>query len=171
MITMKSKKLYTLDVWLTDGYMTDEFVEHNPVISRTIEIRGDQTLDQLHRTIFRAYDRWDDCHLCEFHFGKGPRDRSEDRYVMPFCLDDTEEFGETPATGSIDRTRLDDLNLEVGRHFGYWYDFGDNWYHEIEVTALGEPEPKRRYPRITARVGESPPQYPPVEDDEFEDEE
>ncbi len=32
------KKICTLDVTLTDGRMTEEFVAANPVVSRTIEI-------------------------------------------------------------------------------------------------------------------------------------
>jgi len=69
-----AKTLYTLEVILLDGYMTEEFAKANPVISRTIEIRADQTLNQLHRAIFEAFDRWDDCHLSEFHLGQRPRD-------------------------------------------------------------------------------------------------
>jgi hypothetical protein len=166
---MRSKKIYRLAVFLTEGYVTEEFVKRNPVVSRTIEMRGHQTLEQLHHTIFRAFDRRDDCHLCEFHLGKAPRDRSDNRYVMPFIFDDPEDYDETPASGDIETTRLDDLNLEVGRHFGYWYDFGDDWYHEIEVSAIVEPEPNYRYPRITERIGESPPQYP-LDEEDMEDE-
>jgi hypothetical protein len=36
--------LYTLEVCLVGGPVADEFLEKNPVVSRTIEIRADQTL-------------------------------------------------------------------------------------------------------------------------------
>ena len=165
-----AKTLYTLEVALTDGYMTEEFVKANPVVSRTIEMRGEQTLEQLHKAIFRAHDRWDDCHLYEFQFGEGPHDPNGDRYVHPFVFDSPLQLDDEPPTGTVDKTRLDDLNLEVGRCFGYWYDFGDNWYHRIEVVAIGEAVPKRRYPRVIARVGASPPQYV-AEEEYYEDEE
>ena len=41
--------LHTLEVRIDDGPMTEEFVKRNPVVSRTIQSRSDQTLDQLHR--------------------------------------------------------------------------------------------------------------------------
>jgi hypothetical protein len=164
----KSSKLYTLTCWLTEGQVTEEFVKANPVVSRTIEIRGDQTLDQLHREIFKAFDRWEE-HMCQFEFGDGPRDPSGDHYIMGF--DASASMGGKPAAGTIEKTRMDDLGLEVGRHFGYWFDFGDDWYHELEVTAIGESDGKQRYPRITARVGESPPQYPDMEDEDDSDDE
>ncbi len=69
-------------------------------------------------------------------------------------------------------TRLADLLLEIGTKFWYWFDFGDDWYHQIEVIAIGEPVPETEYPRVTESVGESPPQYPRVEwYDDCDDEE
>ena len=164
-----ARKLYTLEVTILDGYMTDEFVRDNPVVSRTVEIRGLQTLEQLHRAIFKAFDRWDDCHLCEFHFGSGPHEDDGPRYVMSCTLPDP--IDDRPVAGTIEEIRLDDLHLEVGRSFGYWYDLGDNWYHEIRVVAIGQPAAKTRYPRVIARVGESPPQYPPLDEEEWDEDE
>ena len=68
------KRLYTLDVFVISGPMTKKFSRKNPVISRTIRIRGDQTLAQLHQAIFDAFDRFDE-HMYEFQIGgKGPMD-------------------------------------------------------------------------------------------------
>ena len=163
------KPLYTFEVTIVEGHMTEDFVRQTPVVSRTIEIRADQTLNQLHRAIFEAFDRWDDCHLHEFQFGNGPRDRTGARYVLPFIFDDPYEFDEEPATGSVTRTRIGGLELRVGQAFWYWYDFGDNWRHKIDVLAIGEVEPKVKYPRVVARVGESAPQYPPMDEEGWED--
>ncbi|HZL36416.1 MAG TPA: hypothetical protein VFC78_13940 [Tepidisphaeraceae bacterium] len=49
-------RLYTLEVILTDGPISEKFAKKNPVISRTIQIRGDQTLEDLHNIIFDVYD-------------------------------------------------------------------------------------------------------------------
>ncbi len=114
-----ARTLCTLDVSIPNGLMTETFRRDHPVVPRTIEARGDQTLDQLHRAIFEAYDRWDDCHLSEFHFGTKPFDRHAERYVLPFIYNDTEEYDEQPAAGSTTQTRLARLGLEVGRVF--WY--------------------------------------------------
>ena len=154
-----AKALYTLEVTIIDGLMTEEFARDNPVVSRTIEIRSDQTLNQLRRTIFETLGRWDDCHLHEFHFGDRPRDRHAERYVLPFMHDDPYDLDQTPAAGSVTRTRIGGLDLEVGSAFWYWYDFGDNWYHEIRVMAVGEAEPNAMYPTVGASVGHSPPRY------------
>lgn len=163
---MRRSTLFTLQVTILDGLMTDKFAKTNPVISRTIEIRADQTLNQLHRAIFEAFDRWDDCHLHEFHLGDTPRDRHARRYVLPFIFDDPDDLDEEPAAGSVTQTRLGSLGLEVGNVFWYWYDFGDDWYHEIRVLGIGEAEPKVKYPRAIARTGDSPPQYVNWDDEE-----
>ena len=71
-------QLYTLQVFLTDGPITKVFAGKE--ISRTIQMRGDQTLQVLHRAIFKAFDREEE-HLHEFNFGKGPYDREGPRYT------------------------------------------------------------------------------------------
>ena len=62
--------LYTLDVFIVDGPVTEKFVKQNPIISRTIAIKGNQTLADLHRIIFQAFDREEE-HMYEFQVGGG----------------------------------------------------------------------------------------------------
>src|ERR1700752_3274415 len=76
-----SIKLYTLEVFIVSGPVTEKFAKKNPVISRTIQMRGDQTLEDLHHAIFDAFDRLDE-HMYEFQFGKGPMDPKAPRYVL-----------------------------------------------------------------------------------------
>ena len=47
----------------------------------------------------------------------------------------------------------------MGRSFGYLFDFGDDWQHQINVEAIEEAVPQGHYPKVIKRVGESPPQY------------
>ena len=54
--------------------------------------------------------------------------------------------------------------MEGGRAFGYWFDFGDDWWHQINVEAIEEEVPGVMLPRVMKRVGKSPPQY--AEEDE-----
>jgi hypothetical protein len=167
----KPKLIYTLEITLIDGYMTDEFIAANPVVSRTIEIGYSQSLNRLHQAIFNAFDRWDDCHLAELNLGTGVDDRDGRRYVLPFIFYDPDSYGEErPATGSITGTKMCSLGLLTGRVFWYWYDLGDNWQHRIKVIARGEAELGQQYPRVVAQVGESPPQYPPLDEEEWEEE-
>ena len=53
--------------------------------------------------------------------------------------------------------------MTVDRHavgiFGYWFDFGDDWYHQVQVERIEQAIPIIPYPRVIKRVGKSPPQY------------
>jgi hypothetical protein len=143
--------LYVLTIFLTGGPTSKKFA--NKVISRTIEIRGDQTLAQLHDTIFQAYDRWDQ-HLYEFQFGKRPFDPDGPNYRIP-----DGSSRQKKGTGDARKTKLDDLGLKPERVFGYWFDFGDDWFHQIQVERIEQAIPTVTYPRVIKRVGKSPPQY------------
>jgi hypothetical protein len=142
--------LYVLSVFLQSGPTSKKFA--NKEISRVIEIRGDQTLEQLHNAIFQAYDRWDQ-HLYEFQLGKRPFDPDGLNYGV------AEGRPGKKGPGDARTTRLDDLGLTPDRVFGYWFDFGDDWYHQVQVTRIEQAIPTVAYPRIIRRVGKSPPQY------------
>jgi pRiA4b ORF-3-like protein len=51
------------------------------------------------------------------------------------------------------------LGLKSGRVFGYWFDFGDDWYHQVQVQRIEQAIPTVTYPRVIKREGKSPPQY------------
>ena len=142
--------LYVISVYLMTGPTSKKFA--NKQISRAIEIRGDQTLEQLHHAIFQAYDRSDE-HLYEFQFGKRPFDPDGPIYGVP----DPQQTKQ--GDGDARTTKLDDLALTPGRAFGYRFDFGDEWYHQVQVDRIDQAIPTVSYPRVTKRVGKSPPQY------------
>jgi hypothetical protein len=54
---------------------------------------------------------------------------------------------------------MDGLKLKKDDVFGYWFDFGDDWWHQINVVSVEDRTPEGDYPRVTGRVGKSPPQY------------
>jgi hypothetical protein len=142
--------LYVVWVFIRSGPLGEKFA--NKEISRVIEIRGDQTLEQLHRAIFDAYDRREE-HLYEFQLGKRPFDPEGPNFGP------TDPSSTKGQHGDARTTRLDDLALEPGRVFGYWFDFGDDWYHQIQVERVERAIPTVTYPRVIKRVGKSPPQY------------
>jgi tetratricopeptide (TPR) repeat protein len=130
-------RLYTLEVVLAEGPVSDDFLERNPDVSRTIEIRGDQTLQDLHEAVTAAFDREDD-QLYSFYLGAGrKRDGKELR----------------PAS------TIGELNLRIGRRLRYHFDPEDDWTHDVKVTAVGDPARDVKYPRVVRRVGQSPPQF------------
>jgi hypothetical protein len=149
-----ASRLYELKVFVIEGPMTEKFIKKNPEISRTMQIRGDQTLANLHHAIFDAFDRFDE-HMYEFQFGKGPNDPKAKRYVLPSDFD----MGERNVAGDVASTTIDSLGLKVDQAFAYWFDFGDDWWHQINVLAIEEKTPAGKFPKVTKRVGKSPPQY------------
>ncbi len=163
------KRLDTLDVSLVGGPVTEEFVKANKEVRRTIQIRGDQTLAKLHEAIFDAFDR-DEEHMYEFQLSTRLHDRRAKRYVLPMDIDDPFSGPDSRAE-SVTRTRIESMGLKLKQTFIYWFDFGDDWFHQIEVVGIDDEIPKGRYPAITGRVGESPPQYPDWgdEDEDWDD--
>jgi hypothetical protein len=153
-------RLYTLEVFLLNGPITEKFAKKNPVISRTVQMRGDQTLADLHHALFDAFGRWEE-HFYEFQFGKGPMDPKGPRYVLPQAFDLSDD---NPPSGRVDKTTIDSLGLEVGRSFGYWFDYGDDWWHQINVEAIEDKVPKGKMPKVRKRVGKNPPQYAEEDD-------
>ena len=151
-------RLFTLEVCIISGPMTREFVGKNKVISRTIQICGDQTLEDLHYAIFDAFDR-EDQHMYEFQVGgKGPMDPKARRYVLSGAFENPMP-GTPGAAGDVARTAVGSLDLKKDDAFGYWFDFGDDWWHQINVTDIKEKAGAGKYPKVTNRVGKSPPQY------------
>ncbi len=148
------QSIYVLQVELIDGPITEKFATKNPQVIRTIEIRGDQTLADLHRIIFQAFGRQEE-HMYEFQMkGTGPNDPDADRYGLGGAADPDD-----PLAGDVATTQIGALELEEGEPFGYWFDFGDDWWHQVTVVGITKPQPKVKYPRITQRIGANPPQY------------
>ena len=150
--------IYTLEVFIISGPVDKKFIKKNPVMSRTLEIRGDQTLEELHEIIFKAFDRFDE-HLYEFQVGgKGPNDPKARRYSLPKSNEVIE------MEGNVVETTMDTLKLKKDEAFGYLFDFGDDWWHQVNVIAIEKKTPKGKFPKITNRVGQSPPQYMEVDE-------
>ncbi len=162
-------RLFTLEVCIISGPMTENFIRKNKSVSRTIQIRGDQTLEDLHGAIFAAFDREEE-HLYEFQVGgKGPMDPQARSYALPIDFKDRMPGTPRPA-GVVTRTAIGSLGLKKDDVFGYWFDFGDDWWHQIDVMDIEEQAGIGKYPKVTGRVGESPPQYEDEEEEEEEEE-
>ncbi len=132
-------------------------------IFRTLALRGDQTLDDLHNAIFEAFDRFDP-HLYSFYFPKAPGRR---RTAGPRPTEYTSaQMFDDPSRFDAAATRLDKLRLKPGKKFDYLFDFGDEWWHEGTVVAVNRADPQGKYWEIRQSQGESPPQYEEEYDDE-----
>jgi len=74
-------------------------------------------------------------------------------------MGDHELEPEGKLAGEVERTTIGSLGLKVDDMFGYWFDFGDDWWHQINVVAIEEKAGRGKLPKVIKRVGESPPQY------------
>ena len=110
---VSAKTVFRFEVRLLSGPLSPAFVAKHPTApERVIDIRGSQTLDDLHWIIFKAFDR-EDTHMYEFQIGgKKPMDRKSMRYGV--ALDD--EFDEDGGEDSI-ITTIADLGLKTGSFF------------------------------------------------------
>ena len=135
---------------------------------RRIALRSDHTLDDFHECIFDAFDRYDE-HLYSFYLPpEGAKGRSAMRgaveYTSPIMLEEGGSPGWYEAYDAS-QTTIGSLNLTPGRKLPYLFDFGDDWWHEITVEQIDGTPDNGEYPRVVERRGESPPQYPDLEED------
>jgi hypothetical protein len=155
------------------------FLARTKKIWRTIAIRQGQTLHDLHKIIFDAFDRYDE-HMYSFFvpdrkiskFNPRTIHNNSQKYSHPYICEDGDEFAAAMSEffqddGDINaaKTQLGDLHLEPGQKFFYLFDFGDEWWHEIALENISEPD-KKKYPRIIDSMGQSPDQYPDEDEDE-----
>ena len=152
---MPSRRLYDLKVTLVRGPVHAGALEEE--ISRTIQIRGDLRLADLHDAIFDAFDREEE-HMYEFVFGEDEKSGHPDRYTRGADLD--AEPGRPKAAGDVAETTIASLRLKLQDQFQYAFDFGDTWVHTVQVVAFEKGSGFASSPAVIHRVGESPAQYP-----------
>ena len=121
-----------------------------PNIWRIIEIKENQMLSSLHKAIFSAFDRFEE-HPYSFFMSNKPYDK-ENEYTSPGL--------DTHGTSRLaTRIRIGSLALHPGQKFLYLFDYGDEWWHEVELIGINEKVPRVSYPRVVKKQGKSPPQY------------
>ncbi|WP_267939110.1 plasmid pRiA4b ORF-3 family protein [Pseudonocardia dioxanivorans] len=118
-------------------------VEVAPSVRRRVQVPGEIDLAVLHGVV-QSVMGWTNSHLHEFEIAGR-------RYGIP--------DPDRPSQGVADETKAKLFRLvKAGDRFGYIYDFGDNWTHEIAVEAVETAEPGVRYPRCVAGQGACPPE-------------
>jgi len=56
------------------------------------------------------------------------------------------------------------------KEFLFLFDYGDEWHFGVKLLGTSEKKtPRARYPRVTAKRGKAPPQYPSWDDEDDED--
>ena len=115
-----------------------------PVIWRRFLVSDEVTLAKLHK-IIQVVMGWEDEHLHEFNIGNR-------KYGMK---DEEWDFYEAEDEKKV---RLGELNLAEKQKFGYLYDFGDSWEHELEVEKILPISEGVKYPKCMAGERACPPE-------------
>ena len=126
-------------------------LRNRPDIWRIIDMKGTQMLSSLHKAIFKAFDRFEE-HEYSFFLSNKPYDR-ESEYTSP-------GIGTDGTSKLATRIRIDSIELYGGPKFLYLFDYGDEWWHEVELISVTERVTRANYPRVVKKQGKSPPQYP-----------
>ena len=137
---------------------------------REIEVAANQTLADLGGAIPLAFG-FDDPHLWSFFLSGKARDRASE-YALASAPG---PFG-GPRARAASRARIREVPFPGAagkREFLFLFDYGDEWHFGVKLVRTSDRvESGARYPRVAARQGEAPPQYPDIEDDwDDEDEE
>ena len=114
---------------------------------RRIAMPADASLESLAEWILESVG-FDNEHLHEFTY----RDRvgATTRVMHPYC-------DEGPWT---DEVGVGELPLNPGQSMVFHFDFGDDWRFDVRLERIEPPGGKIKGPKILARKGEAPPQYP-----------
>jgi hypothetical protein len=115
--------------------------------SRTIELRSEQTLDDLHFAIQNAF-RWDSDHLYTFYMS-GEED-ARYAFACPY---------EEDRPRWTDDAIIGELGLVKGHQFSYLFDYGDSHMFTIKVEDIRPQAGPGKYPRVVEEQGEAPEQY------------
>lgn len=124
-------------------------------VRRTIAVRSDQTLVDLHGALQAAFG-WDDDHLYSFWLGGKFWARDGTDYTHPLAAE---------SGGKSAGRRLDRLRLTKGQRIAYLFDFGDEWRVHLMLRQITADD-GAGYPRLLESVGNAPPQYPDYADEE-----
>lgn len=122
----------------------------NKDLTRTIELKSEQTLEDLHYAIQRAL-QWDSDHLYSF-FMNGEKYDPRYAFACPYEEDNPPW---------ADEAVIGELGLMPKHKFLYYFDYGDS--HEFEIQVVGTLRASQaesgEYPRVVASQGEIE-QYP-----------
>ena len=128
---------------------------------RDLELPSDASLEDLAAAIVGAFG-FDLDHAFGFYSSLGHRYHdAEERYELFADLGQADE-----GVRGVRRTKLGAAFPAPGKKMLFLFDYGDEWLFTVELIGLGRKEPKVAYPRVLKRVGEAPPQYPDLEEDE-----
>ena len=131
---------------------------------REIEVAANQTLADLGNAIPLAFD-FDDPHLWSFFLSGKAWDCATE-----YALHSEAGLAGGPRPGAAGRVQIREVPFPGAtnkKEFLFLFDYGDEWHFGVKLRRVTEQaEPGAQYPRVVARQGEAPPQYPDPEEGE-----
>ena len=145
MTTRRATKPTAIDSFTEIATLRIELKDSDPPIWRVVEVPTSITLNVLH-DIVQVTMGWLDYHLWELVI-------DGQSYGLPM----DEDWGTSPRKVAS-RTRLRDVLAPGTTRIDYTYDFGDNWQHNLTVSAVRRGEPDTAYPRFIGGERDCPPE-------------
>ncbi len=122
-------------------------------VRRTISVRDDLTLVDLHYALQSAFG-WDDDHLYSFWLDGSFWASDGEHYMHPYHAASTDPPGRSACA------RLNELALAEGRQIAYEFDFEREWRVILELREIRPAQGSAAVARCIEREGVAPPQYP-----------
>ena len=156
--------IYTVRVRILGGFLAPEDARS---IWREIEVAANQTLEDLGEAIPLAFG-FDDPHLWSFFLNGRAWDPTSE-----YALDSQPDpFGGPPARVAR-RALIRDVPFPGAsgkKEFLFVFDYGDEWHFGVKLVRQSPTvEAGARYPRVVAQVGDAPPQYPDLDEEDEEE--
>jgi hypothetical protein len=132
-------------------------------IYRDIEIEASQSLYRLAEAIVSAFG-FDFDHAFGFYSGLTERTiwRQHPKYELFADMGDAD-----PDVLGVKKTKVSQAFPALGHTLVFLFDYGDEWLFRAKLTKYGKTLARVKYPRVVARRGEAPEQYPDA--DEYDD--
>jgi hypothetical protein len=133
-----------------DTFVIRIVIDTEEDIFRDIEIRGDQTFEDLHDSIIHAFEFEGD-QMASFYMSNEEWEKGKEIGLMDLSSFDGDEV--TPCMGQLKISEeIETKNQKVL----YVYDFLKMWVFYCEVIAINQVKDEMAYPAITREFGGAP---------------
>jgi len=122
-----------------------------PPIWRRVLVRANMNFHELHLVIQAAMG-WENYHLYQFDTKQNLELVADNEDLM------NDVFGFRTERKLAKRVKLSDVFVEEKQKITYWYDFGDDWMHDVTLEKIIDVEKGVKYPTCTAGKRACPPE-------------
>ncbi len=150
----QSEKTYLIKAILSDWH---GHVRGMPY--RTLTIPEGSTLYSLAEAIVDSFD-FDFDHAFGFYDNIKRWTESREGYELFTDIGEDSEFK------SVKRTKINKVFDKIKKKMLFLFDYGDEWHFIVEFKGVESPKEDAKYPLIVKSVGEAPPQYGEMDEED-----